>query len=141
MAYDVWRTAAEPSTSLAPARAQPLRIFLAEDNPVARHAFADALDEIGATLAGRAENERGAIAWLRAHPHAWDVAVVDLFLASGSGVGVLRALADRPRTQKVLVVTNYITADLRSQCFALGANGVFDKSGQHGELMSLLQLL
>lgn len=138
MAYDHAEAAATLSATRNP---RTLRVFLVEDNPVLQHAFADALQAIGAKVTGRATDERSAIEWLQAHPQEWDVAIVDLFLARGSGVGVLRAAAERQRRQKVLVLTNYITADMRSRCFALGANGVFDKSTQQGELMSLLQLL
>lgn len=134
-------TAEAPASHRAAHARRALRIFLAEDNPVVQHTFADALQDIGAQVVGRAESEAGATQWLQAHPRDWDVAVVDLFLARGTGVGVLRGVADRTRQQKVLVVTNYITAELRSQCFALGANGVFDKGAQQRELMSLLRLL
>ena len=60
---------------------------------------------------------------------AWDVIVLDLFLKSGTGLDVLKGMpaADFAKS-KVLVLTNYATADIRQKCLGLGANTVFDKS-------------
>jgi two-component system OmpR family response regulator len=43
---------------------------------------------------GWAETEADARAWLGAR-QAWDLAIVDLFLKQGSGLGVLEACQDR----------------------------------------------
>ena len=54
--------------------------------------------------------------------------MVDIFLKQGSGLGVLRALRDRTPEQRVVVLSNYATVELRSQRRELGADRVFDKS-------------
>lgn len=58
----------------------------------------------------------------------WQLVIVDLFLRVGSGVDVVAALAKRKRSQKVVVLTNYATLEVRTRCLALGADAVFDKS-------------
>jgi two-component system OmpR family response regulator len=60
----------------------------------------------------------------------WDLAIVDLFLKQGSGLGVLAACRDRPPRQKVVVLSNYATADIRQRCTQLGVDAVFDKSNE-----------
>ena len=76
----------------------------------------------------QAETASEAIAALDRHKQDWDLAIVDLFLKEGSGLGVLRAAQDRSPHQHMLVLTNYPTAEIRRRCRELGADGVFDKS-------------
>ena len=62
------------------------------------------------------------------HSANWDLAIVDLFLKQGSGLGVLKACRERNPEQKVVVLTNYATPDIRVRCHQLGVDAVFDKS-------------
>ena len=57
-------------------------------------------------------------------------AVVDLFLKQGSGLGVLQACQARGPTQKVVVLSNYATPDIRRRCAEFGVDAVFDKSNE-----------
>jgi ActR/RegA family two-component response regulator len=84
---------------------------------------------------GTAETEAEAIHWLKSHDGSWDLAVVDLFLRQGSGLGVLNGCRDRQDHQRVVLLTNYATEDIRSQALALGADAVFDKSTELDELL------
>ena len=68
--------------------------------------------------------------WLGQHGGAWDLAIVDLFLKQGSGLGVLEACRDRSTAQRVVVLSNYATPDMRKRCTQLGADAVFDKSNE-----------
>ena len=54
--------------------------------------------------------------------------MVDIFLKSGSGLGVLKAAARLPT--KLVVLSNYATPDMRRKCLELGADRVFDKSNE-----------
>ena len=54
--------------------------------------------------------------------------ILDLFLAEGSGIGVLVELAREQVGLPIIVLTNYATADIRERCRALGAVALFDKS-------------
>ena len=107
----------------------PLRIYLVEDNAIIRENLAAALAELaGSTLCGSAEGEKEAVAWMRAHPDDWDLAIVDVFLKEGNGIGVVTAGKGRRSDQKLVVLTNYASTGVREQCLKLGADAVFDKS-------------
>jgi len=43
---------------------------------------------------------------------------------------VLEACRGRPAGRKVVVLSNYATADMRKRCTQLGADAVFDKSNE-----------
>lgn len=106
-----------------------LRIYLVEDNIIIRENLAATLIELtDAVVCGSARGENEAIAWLSAHESEWDVAIVDLFLLQGNGLGVVASLQSRRADQKVAVLTNYASAAARERCLKLGANVVFDKS-------------
>lgn len=103
--------------------------FIVEDNKTIRDNLIPSLEDLAnAAVAGIAETENEAIAWLAAHRDEWHLAVVDLFLKQGSGLGVLAACRDRSDQQRVVVLSNYATAEMKARCAALGADAVFDKS-------------
>jgi two-component system OmpR family response regulator len=106
-------------------------IYLVEDNDVVRDSIASMLNEIAnVKVAGVASTEAEATEWLLGHPDEWQMAVVDLFLLQGSGLGILTRCANRKPTQKVVVLTNYATPDIRRRALALGADAVFDKTNE-----------
>jgi DNA-binding NarL/FixJ family response regulator len=109
-----------------------LRTYFVEDNATIRENLIGTLEELASvTCLGWAENERDARAWFDAQPPgAWDLAIVDLFLKQGSGLGVLQACQGRSPGQRVVVLSNYATTDMRQRCAALGADAVFDKSNE-----------
>lgn len=105
------------------------RVFLVEDIDIIRAHLTVALEEVSdAAVVECAAEEAEAIAWLQANPSAWDIAVIDLFLKRGSGVGVLEACRRREPTQRAVVLTNYATDAMRERCISKGADRVFDKS-------------
>ena len=107
-----------------------LKTYIVEDNATIRENLIATLEELASVLAlGWAETERGARAWLAANT-GWDLLVVDLFLKQGSGLGVLEAAQQRGRGQRVVVLSNYTTPDMRKRCADLGADAVFDKSNE-----------
>ena len=104
-------------------------IYIVEDNDAVRDSLASMLKELAnAKVAGAASTELEATQWLLGHPDEWQMVVVDLFLLQGSGLGVLASCAHRKPTQKVVVLTNYATSDIRRRALALGADAVFDKT-------------
>jgi DNA-binding NarL/FixJ family response regulator len=109
-----------------------LRTYFVEDNATIRENLIGTLEELASVRSlGWAESERDARAWLAARPPvAWDLVIVDLFLKQGSGLGVLEACRGRRPGQRVVVLSNYATADMRKRCIALGADAVFDKSNE-----------
>ena len=103
--------------------------FLVEDNKTIRDNLVPALEDlVNGQIVGFAETESDALAWLASHPHDWQLLIVDLFLKEGSGLGVLSGCKVRGPGQRVVVLSNYVTADIRARCEALGADAVFDKS-------------
>lgn len=107
---------------------QRLRVFLIEDNEMIRQNLLEWLADVNARVVGHAETEDDATSWLRSNRTAWDLAVVDMFLLEGSGLGVLRRCRKRGQEQKMVVLTNYASSAVRQQSLALGADAVFDKS-------------
>ena len=108
-----------------------LKTYIVEDNPTIRENLIGTLEELARIDAvGTAETENEGKAWLTENRDNWDLAIVDLFLKQGSGLGVLAACRDRPSKQKVVVLSNYATADIRKRCAQLGVDAVFDKSNE-----------
>jgi two-component system OmpR family response regulator len=108
-----------------------LRTYIVEDNATIRENLIGTLEELARIRAlGWAETENEAKAWLVGHEGQWDLAIVDLFLKQGSGLGVLEACLGRQAGGRVVVLSNYATADMRKRCAQLGADAVFDKSNE-----------
>jgi two-component system OmpR family response regulator len=108
-----------------------LKTYIVEDNPTIRENLIGTLEELASINAvGSAETENEGKAWLAENRDEWDLAIVDLFLKQGSGLGVLASCRDRPARQKVVVLSNYATADIRQRCAQLGVDAVFDKSNE-----------
>ncbi len=108
-----------------------LRTYIVEDNPTIRENLIATLEELANIQSvGSAETENDGKAWLTEHPMDWDMAIIDLFLKQGSGLGILHACKDRTHLQKVVVLSNYATPDIRKRCAQLGVDAVFDKSNE-----------
>ena len=106
-----------------------LKTYLVEDNPTIRENLIATLEElVDIDAIGVSDTENEAKLWLQNNPRSWDLAILDLFLKQGSGLGVLAACRDRQPSQKVVVLTNYATTDIRQRCTQLGVDAVFDKS-------------
>lgn len=106
------------------------RIFVIEDNELIRQSLIEFLcDLLPARIVGWADTEEEAVLWLHNHRGEWDLAIVDLFLLHGNGLGVLEHCQDARRPgQKMVVLSNYPTPQIRERCLAAGADAVFDKS-------------
>ncbi len=116
-----------------------LRVLLVEDSPRLVEDLQAALQELAqATVVATAEAEVEACAWMDSRTQGCDVAIIDVFLKSGSGLGVLEHIAAYERPPQRVVLTNYATRDIRSRCRALGADAVFDKSTEIEELVEWL---
>jgi two-component system OmpR family response regulator len=108
-----------------------LRTYIVEDNVTIRENLIGTLEELASIRSlGWADSEAGARQWLASNEHGWDLAVVDLFLKQGSGLGILEACRARGADQRVVVLSNYATPDMRQRCLDLGADAVFDKSNE-----------
>ena len=74
--------------------------------------------------------------WLANPEHKPALVIVDLFLEDGSGLGVLRAVHQRAQPLRTVVLSNYATPEVRQRCLDLGAERVFDKSGDIEDLLN-----
>jgi DNA-binding NarL/FixJ family response regulator len=116
-----------------------LKTYIVEDSPVIRESLIATLEELGPIeVVGTAEDEASAVQWLAQDQgnHVFDLAIVDIFLKQGSGLGVLRAFEHMPQTHVMVVLSNYATPEMRRKCLELGAARVFDKSNEIDDLLA-----
>ena len=114
-----------------------MKLFVVEDNARALQNLRDALEAVpGMEIVQVAATSEEARRWLSAHPDAWDVAVIDLFLAAGHGFEVLRHCRDRLPGQRAVVLSNYTRDPVREHAQLAGADAVFDKSFELEHLVS-----
>ena len=106
-----------------------VRVFLVEDQGRVRSVLADLLGTLdGFRVVGGASTEAEANLWLDDHPGGWDLAIIDLMLEQGSGIGVLARCNAQPDKGMVVVYSGYASPAIRNHCMKLGANAVFDKA-------------
>lgn len=106
-----------------------LRTFIVEDSPVIlENLVATLVETAPVEVVGHAPDEPAAIAALETLEGTLDLLIVDVFLRTGSGLGVLLAAARRGTQAHRIVLTNWATPAMREKCCALGAHRVFDKS-------------
>ena len=116
-----------------------IKIYIVEDSSIIRDNLIDALRESAPIeVVGCAEDERGAIAWLRDAGNQCDLVIVDIFLKNGSGLGVLKAMGEIPDAPERIVLSNHATPEIRAKCQQLGATKVFDKSNELDEMLGWL---
>lgn len=110
-------------------RMRALQVYLVEDSPTIRQNLAAALEDLAPVeVVGWADDAATALSELQHQPPPCDLVIVDIFLRSGSGLDVLRALQRAGSPVRRVVLTNYGAPHLRDDCLALGAERVFDKS-------------
>lgn len=114
----------------------PLRTFIVEDSTIILDNLVATLEELAdVKVVGVAPDETAAVQWIQRGAQDCDLMIVDIFLKSGSGLGVLRAAQQAGVSARRVVLTNYATSDIRKRCTALGADRVFDKSGELEDLI------
>jgi len=105
------------------------RILLIEDSDVLSRRLVDLLSEPG-RLSVTAQAATQSEALTRLKEAMFDVLVVDIELAEGNGVAVIRHARQLypPEGQPLIVVlTNYASDFVRDHCFAAGADYFLDK--------------
>jgi DNA-binding NarL/FixJ family response regulator len=120
----------------------PLRVFLVEDSPALRALLIDVVEQPGdAEVVGFADTESEAVRQLRAERP--DVAIVDLNLKEGTGIGVIETLRDSGRDPglTIAVLTNNASSSYEAACRMVGAHYFFDKATQMDELRGLLRYM
>ncbi len=128
---------------------QTLKTFIVEDSDVICRSLIATLEELApVVVVGTSGEEMEAVAWLAEPGHKVELVIVDIFLKSGSGLGVLRAAQTvaagktiRDDHRKIVVLSNYATEGMRTKCLELGADRVFDKSNDIEALLLYCQQL
>ena len=114
---------------LSPGPMHTIKTYIVEDSQLIRESLIATLEELAPVqVVGTADDETSAVAWLSLSANQCDLAVVDIFLKSGSGLGVLRSVKNVLPQRRLVVLSNYATPELRRKCLELGADRVFDKS-------------
>ena len=120
----------------------PLRVLLVEDSIELQAMLQAMLGEIPSVeVIASVGSEKDALAVMR-DDHT-DLAIVDLELRSGTGLGVLKNLHDsldgNDGRVGVVIFSNYSNLVIRHRCLKLGARAFFDKSFQIDELLEYVQ--
>ena len=107
-----------------------------EDDHRVHGIVADLLGSIGdikpvSTVTTEAE----ANLWLEENPQGWDLAVIDLILDAGTGMGVLSKCRSGPDSRKVVVLSSYVSPAIEKHCRALGADAVFNKGSDMSQFI------
>ena len=103
--------------------------YIAEYNAeIFKNLIATLCDIAGVRVTTYTATQAAASRWLTLHSGTWHLAIVDLFLEEGKGWGVLASCRDREARQKIVLLPNHTTPEIRERAIAVGANAVFDKS-------------
>jgi len=128
----------EYSADAAPAVER--RVLLIEDSEVLSRRLVDLLSEPGfVAVAAQAATQSEALSRLK--DATFDVLVVDIELAEGNGVAVVRSVRELypPEAQPLIVVlTNYASDFVRDHCFAAGADYFLDKMRDISQLKGIV---
>ena len=116
--------------------------FIVEDNPVILTNLVATLEELADIKGvGWVPSEAGAVRELGTRANDLDLVIVDLFLSSGTGLGVLEAAQKMQMDAQRVVLTNFATPEVRRRCADLGAAEVFDKSSELDALIDYCEKL
>lgn len=127
----------------SPRESRPLRIVLVEDSPLLGTLLRATLDELdGVTVVAVATDEAGAVQALQ--DERPDLAILDLKLGAGSGLGILGELRHTPErfgSPVTVVFTNHAYPHLRERCAALGVARFFDKTLELDALIDYVEAM
>jgi DNA-binding NarL/FixJ family response regulator len=120
-------------------RWEPLRVLLVEDSAIIREHLIEAISNAGRVkVIGCAETESRAVEAL--HESECDVIILDLSLAEGNGVEVLKsARSDIAYSPVVVVFTNYTHPSSRKRVMKMGADYFLSKSEDFERLRRIMQ--
>lgn len=118
-----------------------IRVFVVEDSIAMQSTLIDLIHELkGFEVVATAAGEMAATEWVLDSNNHWDLAVVDLILADGSGFGVLRRCKSVRPASRAIIFSGFADGAMRGRCIALGADAVFTKT-QADKLIEYLEQL
>ena len=105
-----------------------VRLLLVEDLPQMQAFVLGLLATVGDfKLVKTVATEAEANLWLDENFNQWDLAVIDLILEQGTGLGVVARSKTRLPGARVVVFSDYATEGIRKHCIKLGADAAFQK--------------
>jgi DNA-binding NarL/FixJ family response regulator len=115
-----------------------MRVCLIEDAPVICDRLIELIRTVeGAQVAGTTGSVSQAISMiLQERP---DAVVLDMKLADGNGIDVLRAVSKEAPEVAVIVLTNHADDYYRDMCMSAGARHFFDKSCEFARIPQTLR--
>ena len=120
-----------------PARA---RVLLVDGSVPVRQRIRSLIEEAGAAeVVGEVDSAAAAIAFF--HTHAPDAVVLDLHLAEGDALNVLRAIKHTRPACLVIVLTNFTDPEFQRACWRQGADYFLHKTLEFERVPSVLAAL
>lgn len=114
------------------------KIFLVEDSAAIRERLRSAIADIElAELVGESDSQENALKMIKATNA--EIVVLDIHLAQGNGISVLRRLKSVMPAIKVMVLTNHAYPQYQQKCLKLGADSFLDKSKDFSRLAGILR--
>ena len=114
-----------------------MRVFLVDDARSIRARIRVSVEEIGAEVVGEARTEEEAVTGVGAtHP---DVVVIDLRLAKGTGMNVLKSVKSQCPGIVAIVLTNHRQEEYQKPCLQAGADYFLEKTRQYADFEMLLR--
>ncbi len=115
--------------------ASPLKVYIVDDSQPVAEMLTEVIAEPGRVeVVGVGATEEATLAAIESlRP---DVVVLDLQLKAGSGIGVIRAVRERPELAgvRLMITSNHASPQMRAGCLELGADEYFDKVKELGAL-------
>lgn len=114
-----------------------MRVYVVEDSPPICERIVQMINEMhDMQVVGTANNAPGAIQGITTClPHA---VILDLRLAQGSGLTVLKAVTQNTPRPKIMVLTNFSSDQYRNLAQEHGADAFLDKSNDFMRITEIL---
>lgn len=107
----------------------PVEVLLVHELTHARNPLSDLLAGLGDyEVVATKSTEAEALDWLDHHQGGWRLAVIDLVLDQGSGMGVIQRCRRTGGDARVVVFSKFVSPVIRDHCVRLGADAAFDKT-------------
>lgn len=114
-----------------------LRVVVVDDHPIYRRGLVSLLEQGGVAVVGVADGiEQAVAAVVSTHP---DAVLIDLYLTDGSGIALVRQLAQIDQGIRTVILTVSHDADEMLGAIRAGADGFLTKDQAPERLVSVLQ--
>ncbi|MGQ0656907.1 MAG: diguanylate cyclase domain-containing protein [Chromatiales bacterium] len=115
-------------------------VFIADDSRVVRERLVSMLADLdGVRVVGEAGNIKGAVQGIVAlRP---DTVILDIEMPGGSGLDVLKSIANLSPRPRVIMLTNSPHSAYREECRRAGADFFFDKTLEFERVSQILKML